>query len=50
MRLSLSYASEYGVLADEIALALIGTGSEVIFDRSWLKAGEKRGHGGQVLQ
>ena len=40
MKLFLSYASEYQIIADEVALALIGAGHEVIFDRSWLKPGD----------
>jgi hypothetical protein len=40
MKLFLSYASEYHTAADEICLALSGAGYEVIFDQSWLKAGD----------
>ena len=40
MKLFLSYASEYQIVADEVALALTGAGHEVIFDRSWLKPGD----------
>ena len=40
MKLFLSYASEYKIVADEVALALTGAGHEMIFDRSWLKPGD----------
>lgn len=40
MKLFLSYASEYRTVADEIALALIGAGHELVFDQAWLKAGD----------
>lgn len=40
MKLFLSYASEYKIVAEEVALALRGAGYEVIFDQSWLKPGD----------
>lgn len=40
MNLFLSYASAYQTVADQVALALIGAGHRVIFDRSWLKPGD----------
>jgi TIR domain len=40
MKLFLSYASEYKTVADEVALAVIGAGHDVIFDQSWLKPGD----------
>jgi len=40
MKLFVSYASEYKAAAEEVALALTGAGHDVIFDRSWLNAGD----------